>query len=287
MTFFNITLIQPRDYSHSQALLEAAQYIEASLRDCGFGAALTTNHLADGDHNIVFCAHMMAENELADLPPGTIIFNSEQLLNRTSWQLAGPYLQALARCYVWDYSLANLPCISHGRKDFIPFAFHPALRRATMPARGDRLLFYGALTDRRLKLIDDIRAEGVPVDVVYGKYGEERDALMFRAFAVLNLHGSDTVGTFEPIRCFYPLTNGIPVISEATTGDPTTELYSEWLFTFPKAAVANGIAARYREPDRFAQDAQKKLESFRANTDVESIGDAARVYLRTMHGAVA
>ncbi len=48
------------------------------------------------------------------------------------------------------------------------------------------------------------------------------DAMLLRAWAVLNLHKADDTIAFAPIRCFYPLINGIPVISEDTTDASAT-----------------------------------------------------------------
>lgn len=276
---FNVTLIQPAGYVHALALLEAAQFVHVCLQDCGFTATYATNHIAPEAHNIVFCAHMMDTAGLNALPPDTIIFNSEQLLNRGAWPLAAPYLDALAKFYVWDHSLANLPLITHPRKDFIPFTFHPALVRSPKTARRECLVFYGALSERRTKLIADIRAGGVPVKTLFGVYGAERDAEMLEAWAVLNIHGTETIGTFEPIRCFHPLTNGVPVISEASTHDPTFQVYSDWLFSFRTPGLAAGVAGLYHDRDGFARAAQQKLQDFRACADPQAIGDAAQSYL--------
>jgi hypothetical protein len=282
---FNVTLIQPDGYKHSLALLEAAQYVHACLSDCGYRANLSANTIAPEAHNIVFCAHMMSEAAIAALPPDTIVFNSEQLLNRGSWQLTEHYKAALARFYIWDYSIANLSQIQHARKDFIPFTFHPTLLRSPGAQPGDRLLFYGALTDRRTKLIDEIKAAGVPVDYLYGSYGEERDAQMLRAWAVLNIRGYEGVGTFEPIRCFHPLANNVPVISETAAHDATFQLYSHWLFSFPERTLVDAIAQLYADRPRFAALAREKCESFRASLDAESVGDAADLYLETVNAA--
>lgn len=113
---FNVTLIQPEGYSHSLALLEAAQYITACPDDCGYSTSYTINVVSPHTRNIVFCAHLMAAADIGALPADTIIFNSEQLPNRGSWQLIEHYAAALQRFYIWDYSVANLSHIEHARR---------------------------------------------------------------------------------------------------------------------------------------------------------------------------
>src|SRR5690606_11844635 len=136
--------------------------------------------------------------------------------------LSDDYKKALERFWVWDYSLNNLPLIANARKRFIPLLFCREMVRKDIPrAPGERLFFYGGLSPRRQRIIDVIRQTGVPVATVTGQYGAERDAQTFKAWAILNLHVLDGLTTFESVRCFYALTNGLPVISEAAPKDPT------------------------------------------------------------------
>src|SRR5579871_6261652 len=131
MKSFNVTLIKPDDYLHSLALSEAAEYLHYELLRCGFRSELTRNTIDRGAHNIVLCAHLLeTDEEFQNLPADTILFNSEQLLNRKWMVFNPPYLAALDRFYVWDYAIKNLPEINHANKFFIPFLFCPDLVRA-------------------------------------------------------------------------------------------------------------------------------------------------------------
>jgi hypothetical protein len=94
---FNVTLIHPRGYVHAAALTEAAAYVCASLRACGYTAGRTTNTIARNAVNIVFCAHMLARDQAAQIPSDSIIFNSERLVGEADWPIKHPPYQELLR----------------------------------------------------------------------------------------------------------------------------------------------------------------------------------------------
>jgi hypothetical protein len=227
----------------------------------------------------VVCGHVLADTTLDALPTGTIIFNSEQLFHREGWYLKPAYSAALARCYVWDYSLRNLPAIGHDRKAFIPFLFCPELVRKAPRQPGPALYFYGVMPERRCKLVAGLEAAGVPVEIVAGKYASERDAEIFKAWAIFNMRQYDVVTTFESVRCSYALNNGLPVISETAVNDPTFALYEDWIFSFDTGALVEGVAKLYREPDAFAHAAAEKLGAFRTTSSKEIMAEAIDSYL--------
>lgn len=283
---FNVTLMQPPGYIHSQALSEAAEYVQTMLQRCGVDASLSLNSLLATHHNVVFCAHLLHPQHVAALPADTIIFNSEQLDKPDAWYFQrGLYADLLKRFHVWDYSLNNLALIPHPRKAVLPFRFCAELIRQTPPlAEKTGLLFYGCGTDRRLELLKQIEAVGIPVTPVFGLYGTERDAAMRSAWAVLNLHGADRVANFESIRCFHPLINGVPVISEDETNDPSAEPFRDFLFSFRTTELVAGIRALHADPAGFAAAAQAKLAAFRASDALPAFKEALATYL---HGLPA
>jgi len=211
----NVVWIRPPGYVHAYALAELVEYLVAEL-----GAALAINAIDPDAQNIVVGAHLLGD---AVLPASTVIFNSEPLGGH-AWP---GYPALLARHRVWDYAIANRVHVPHDRFDVLPFAYCEALRRTQLVHRpGDALLFYGVITPYRRAILDGLRARGVAIDTVTGEYGTGRDVRMMRARAVLNLHKTEDRSVFEPVRCFYPLINGVPVISEPTT-DPSAEPFRE------------------------------------------------------------
>lgn len=205
----NVVQVLPPGYLHAHALDDLARYLTHALTACGYEVTTHANELVPGALDIVVGAHLLTPAALAALPPRAIVFNSEP---RFEW--APAYRDALARFTVWDYSATN------AIGTVIPFAYRPELREvAHVP--GDALLFYGSMTPHRRHVLEALR-ERVAVDLVFGEYGDRLRARLARCRAVLNLHKTADRATFEPVRCFYPLIQGIPVISEPTT-DPSAD----------------------------------------------------------------
>ena len=261
---FHITRIQPADYPHAHALDEAVAYLHASLAAGGEVVTRADNALEGGAINIVACAHLLDAAHAATLPGDTIIFNSERLVPPTDWPLASPVYRALlARHRVWDYSARNVAELGHARTSVIPFWRCAALERRDARDPGDELLFYGVLTPRRAALLDAVAARGIAVTAVFGEYGAIRDARIDGALAVLNLHKTDDDALFEPIRCFYPLLRGCPVISEAST-DPTAVAYDDAIAWARPAVFADDVAALLAERAGFLAAAAHRVTAFRA-----------------------
>jgi hypothetical protein len=283
MASFNVTLIQPEGYLHSAALAEVGEYLYWTLQAAGQEVRTSINTFYADLHNVVLGAHLLPAAELAGLPASTVIYNSEQLQDARADRLSDAYKAALERFHVWDYSLNNMPKIANARKNFVPLLFCPELVRTNIPRqRGDALYFYGGLSPRRTAIIAKIRAAGVPVETVTGIYGAARDAQAFNAWAILNLHILDTVTTFAPVRCFYALINGLPVISESAISDPTFHIYRDWIFGDYTADLPAMIAALYGDRAAFDLMAEEKLAAFRATSGKEAMAEAVDAYLAAL-----
>ena len=278
---FNVTLIRPPGYVHSLALSEAAEYVHGLLLDCGYRSRLSSNDFDPNAINVLFCAHLLEARHARLLPARVIIFNSEQLSNREGWHFhSGVYGQLLTKHWVWDYSVNHLACLPHQRSAHIPFLYSSRLRRADMRRRTDgNLLFYGSITPHRERIFDGLRARGIAVDVLFGAYGRERDERMFAARAVLNLHNAESVGMFEPIRCFYPLINSIPVISEATNNDETVTHFRNAMFFLPKQDFSSSVERLLGNATEFDQQADVFAQAFAKTASIEHVRDAAQRYL--------
>jgi hypothetical protein len=167
---FNVTLIQPNDYIHSLALLEAAEYINIRIKQCGYESVLTKNRLEHNRVNVVLCGHLIPE-ELLKIDQKLIIFNSEQLPEDSVWT-SQHYMTLLEKNYVWDYSRANILKIKHGNAQLIDFYYCDQLSRLEIkkPAKYD-LVFYGSINERRKKILDEVSKSGLRLKVIFGAYG--------------------------------------------------------------------------------------------------------------------
>ena len=263
---FNVTLIQPNDYIHSFALLEAAEYINIRINQCGYESALTKNHLERNRANVVVCGHLIPE-ELLKIDQKLVIFNSEQLPEDSVWT-SPHYRNLLDKNYVWDYSPANLLKMKHGNTQLIDFYYCSQLSRLSIkkPAKYD-LVFYGSINERRKKILDEIVKSGLRVKVIFGAYGGERDALISESRAVLNLHYYDSQ-IFQQIRAFYPLTNRIPIISENYPLKSAPDVYKDAIFLNGEEPIEE-YSLRMLSSVDFEAQAEKKLDQFK-KTDLEN-----------------
>lgn len=261
---FNVTLIQPNDYIHSFALLEAAEYINIRINQSGHESVLTKNHLERNRANVVICGHLIPE-ELLKIDQKLIIFNSEQLPEDSVWT-SPHYRNLLDNSYVWDYSPANLLKMKHSNTQLIDFYYCDQLSRLEIkkPAKYD-LVFYGSINERRKKILDQIVKSGLRVKVIFGAYGGERDSLIAESRAVLNLHYYDSQ-IFQQIRAFYPLTNRVPIISENYPLNSAPDIYKESIFLNEEEAIED-YAPRILSSINFEAEAEKKLAQFE-KTDV-------------------
>jgi hypothetical protein len=263
---FNVTLIQPNDYIHSFALLEAAEYINIRINQSGYESVLTKNHLERSRVNIVVCGHLIPE-ELLKIDQKLIIFNSEQLPEDSVWTSLH-YRNLLDKNYVWDYSPANLQNMRHGNTQLVDFYYCSQLSRLSIkrPAKYD-LVFYGSINERRRKILDKISRSGLRVKVIFGVYGGDRDALISESRAVLNLHYYDSQ-IFQQIRAFYPLTNRIPIISENYPWQSAPDIYKDAIFLNGEEPIEE-YALRMLSSADFEILAKIKLDQFEG-TDREN-----------------
>jgi len=265
---FNVTLIHPARYIHALGLADIVTYLDEMLRACGHSSRQTVNHIDRSVHNIVVGGHLLDPANAAQLPADTIVFNSEPLDEPRPG-----YDEMLARHHVWDYSAVNVSAVPHPRVAVISFGACPALARVT-PRTSETLLFYGSITPRRRLLLDAIRASGVRLEAVFGEYGPERDVRLARAKAVLNLHKGDDPRWFQPIRCFYPLINGVPVISEQTT-DPGADAFRAAMHFVPTTELVSTLPALLAAPSEL----HARASSFASVVQTDAVATAVDRYL--------
>ena len=244
------------------ALLEAAEYVHYKCIALGHQSELAINKYGKDNLNIIFGAHISPANTPA-FPKNTVIFNTEQLPENSTWNNHA-YKDMLLKHYIWDYSSINLALIEHNNKTIIEFCYEKKLFRV-IPAQDKKidLLFYGSLNDRRIQILKALEKKGVFVKVAANLYGTERDALMSQSLAVLNLHYYDSQ-IFQQIRCFYPLINNVPVISEDYPHSSAPDIYSEAIFTPKSEDLVNYIYHLFENRTRFNAEAKSKLDAFQS-----------------------
>lgn len=281
---FNITLIKPDGYPHSLALSEVADYLAFFIRRCGFEVQLTTDSISTDCHNIVLCGHMLSEKSFESMPADTIFFNSEQLADVEGWQFSsGVYRRALDRFYVWDYCLSNLQRINHNRKSQIPLLYCEGLvHRRFARKTGDTLVFCGAWNSRRAWIMQELTDAGIKTKFLTQVYGEERDEILFSSWAMLNLHKYENLDLFEPVRCFYPLINQIPIISEAFDVEPWFRPFQDSMFTIEEGSFVETVRRLYRDRARFRTRSMRHFARFRETDPLPEVRLALATYLESV-----
>jgi hypothetical protein len=280
---FNITLIKPDGYPHSLALSEVREYLGFFIGQCGFDVQLTTDTICDDCHNIVLCGHMLSEKSFESMPADTIFFNSEQLADVEGWHFSGGvYRRALDRFYVWDYCRSNLNTIRHDRKNQIPLLYCEGLVRTGLHRKtGDTLVFCGAWNPRRAQIVQELSDAGVKTKFFTQIYGEERDQILFSSWAMLNLHKAENLDLFEPVRCFYPLINNIPIISEPFELEPWFRPFLDSVFTIKRDYFVREIRSLYRDRTRFRAQSKRHFAKFRDTNPLPEMRLALAKYLES------
>ena len=218
MTWFNLCRIAPEGYRHAAALDEIAETVRHGLEALGHTVVELRNGVGARGVSIALGAHLLAEEGARSLAPGTVVYNLEQI-DAVSRPPGAAFLTALGRCVVWDYSERNIDRIraltGNSRLVHVPVGYVPQLTRIPAHARPDiDVLFYGALNERRRRVLDALRDAGLETRAVFGVYGAERDELIARAKVVLNLHYHQQAPVFEIVRVSYLLANRKPVVAE-------------------------------------------------------------------------
>ena len=249
---YNICIVKPKNYPHSDAFWELAELITFSLRDLNNDAIITINEIIQGRQNIILGAHLL---DNTDLPSSTIIFNTEQL-----WNGAENWVERIIflgkKYLILDYSESNIEFLEDkGCVKVFKFeiGFHPKLNRINKNKKKDiDVLFYGSLKERRKKILIKLVEAGLNVKHLFGVYGAQRDEYISRAKIILNCHHFNAK-IFEIVRVHYLVNNNIPVISEL---HHDTKIEPFW------KSIINGVAIENiaDECKRLAKDDIKRLE---------------------------
>lgn len=212
---YNICIVKPDRYLHSAAFLELAQLLGYGLEDLGYSVTISINSIFADARNIIIGCHLLDPSLIESTPETSIIINTEQLGTVSSpWH--HKIRRWVTRFQTWDYSegnLARLREIGAEEPKLLRLGYHKRLARIDKSSPQDiDVLFYGSLSERRKRIIHDLKAAGSNAMAV-GVYGEERDRLIARSKVILNVHYHDS-HVFEIVRVFYLMINAKAVVGE-------------------------------------------------------------------------
>lgn len=195
---------------------EVAESLRHGFHQLGYPVEVLTGAFLAGTRAVVLGAQMITQWD--KIPPDTIIFNFEQL-GAPSQHITDEYLRRLGCYTVWDYSRRNIDWMrAHGLQTDVPLVrigHAPGLVRVPTAVEQDiDVLFYGAVNERRYRILEAIKAAGLRVVLVTNMFGAERDRVIARSKVVLNMHYYDNK-IFEIARVGFLLANGKAVVTEA------------------------------------------------------------------------
>lgn len=254
-TKYRVVLVKPEGYVHARCFQEVAELLCQSLRSIGHDCDMAVNRFTDGCVNIVIGYQFLTPGgPLNDVRYA--VWQFEQLARMGGWyrnrpdrffDRALPVLKGAE--WVWDYNTDNIAFLSaHGvRAQHLPIGYHDALMRIPQVPEADiDVLFYGAVNGRRRQVLEALDRR-CRLKVLFGVYGERRDAYIARSHIVLNLHQYDRVQLLEDVRISYLLNNRRFVLSETVPGPLP---YSGGIAMAPAAKLADACLAFLDDPQQ-------------------------------------
>lgn len=270
MAFFSIVTIRPADYPHVRAFEEIRLLLYHSLKELGHDVQIYSNRYDSGVINIILGSHLLTAEQCTEIPEGSIIFNTEQMLgDYTKWtqQIA----DLAARHRVWDYSYKNIEALRVGaaetdriRAQRLRLGYHPRLERLPHErSREEGLVFFGSVTPLRLTCLARLEASAsLKLSVYAGVYGWERDGILARSLACLNLH-SQEARVLEWPRILYLLANRVPCIALIHPKTYWEDQQLSYLRCVDEDAPVPAIEAILTDPDALQHSAEEASERFK------------------------
>lgn len=220
MARWHLTIMRPEGSGgfYVQAFHEVVETLAYGLSALGYDVSYRANVFIPEAQNVVLGAQFA--DPKTEFPPGTILYNLEQIGGNAIHTIAPAFSE---RYPIWEYSPANLPYWHEHGVDpkLVPIGYVPQLTRIKPdPYPKVDVLFYGAVSPRRKRVIEQL--QGMPnLKFHHGKgFGKERDPLIATSKVILNMHYYEQPQLFEQVRVSYLLANRKCVVCEASADFP-------------------------------------------------------------------
>jgi hypothetical protein len=235
----NLVMLKLHGYMGPSFFDDSVISVEYALRIAGYQTRISTNTIAIDGLNIIWGAgtHLgpdLAAIEAVASPKNCVIFNMEQIAGESPLVNKG-YLQFLKKYRVLDYNEHNIRAIQAIDSDVkateFPLVPAPSLGHYAHAQPSEQngyhfdVGFYGAMSDRRESILDELEARQLRVNRVSGQFGDNLNNAISSTKAILNVHCYSSM-IFETARVLRPLAMGLPVISE-TSAMPSSVNWEE------------------------------------------------------------
>ena len=163
---FAVNLVSTRGSAYGHAFSEIAESIHYGLVSLGYDSIITTHVNNPGRCQILLGAHLLNQFSFSQPTRGSIIYNFEQA-DALSTIINSSYFDLLKRHQVWDWSARNIAILKQkGVHDIhrVPIGWMPQLTRIAPAIQDIDVLFDGAPSERRLRIINELKARNVRVE---------------------------------------------------------------------------------------------------------------------------
>ena len=211
---WTISITRPKGYIHSEAFREIAEALKEKFRESCVQAYITENVETYNSKTIILGAHLLTE-----FPEecNAYVYNLEKLSEK-SLEFNKIYTQILRVAKVIDYCSLNAELLSNAGIKVIGILriwYTSKWERIVRPSKPIyEVVIVGSITERRERIITNLRNQGIEIITLFGKYGLERDLVMGSCKAILNIHAFEEDQILEITRLSYLASNKIPFISE-------------------------------------------------------------------------
>jgi hypothetical protein len=199
---------------------EVAICLRDAIRAAGHSSEHLVNRIDPAAYSIILGGTQAFQRELAHMDPARCaIFNFEQV-GSSSAMAAPEYRRWLADWLVLDYHSSNIEFLrrENGARQL---AFEvPLVPSGNLVVPGEAVktvdvLFYGTMSERRERVVRELEAMGLKVEVVAGAYANELAPAVRRAKLVLHVHFYETA-LFPVARVLQPVMLGVPIVCETS-----------------------------------------------------------------------
>lgn len=223
-TVYNLVSLKPGSFEGRPSFFDdTIDTVANSIRRAGGRVIQSTNRIAVDAVNVVWGVgtHLFPNidtfRHIAS-PRNTVIFNMEQI-GSDSALVTTEYLSLLKDYVVLDYNQQNIEELKlKTRSDCraLEFPVRPTPSLNVFSGQFGEVncdgIFYGAMSKRRLNILQKLERQGLRVRIARG-FGEELSNQIMQSKFVLNIHLHDTA-IFEVARVLRPISHGVPVVSE-------------------------------------------------------------------------
>lgn len=270
MDAYRVCMFKPEGYSHSHGFVEIAALLKCSLDSLGVPCDLQVNQLASDRTNILLGANLVTFTpELSACR--YIPYQLEQIDPDSTWFTENMFDILRHAHQVWDYSTHNIAILARNGIEarHVSVGYHPKLERIPQPAEKPiDVLFYGSINERRQGVLQRLADDpDIAAKILFGAYGQERDAYVAASKIVLNVHAF-AAKVFETVRISYLLNNRCFVLAEDSPINPYPKVQLPTCTYDELVEKCRYYLSRPRECRRMAQ---QSYVQFRENYPMTSI----------------